>query len=107
MERGGRGTLQGAHPATVRTPGASILFERAAVGRWCDRSRRYAHRIGTGIVSGAQCAGGKDAIRRVPDVRRRISLKLKPCLRSRLFWPLASSPLPPSPPPPPPSSRVR
>ena len=68
LERRGRGRVQAADPRPVRAPGASLLRQRAAVGRRRDRPGRHAPRAGAGPVGGAERADRRAEVRRVPDV---------------------------------------
>src|ERR1019366_5333303 len=58
-------------PRPIRAPGASLLCKRAALGRRHHRSGRDSHGSWSLHLRRAQCAGGGDALRRVPDVRIR------------------------------------
>jgi len=68
MECRRRGSVQGADPRPVRTPGPSVLRQRAAVGRRRDRSRANAHRARSWSVRQSQRADRRHEVRRVPHV---------------------------------------
>ena len=53
---------------TIRGRGQSLLRDRAAVGRRHHSAERDAARAGAGVLGDAQCAGGGDEVRGVPDV---------------------------------------
>ena len=63
----GRG-VQGADPGAIRYPGASVLCQCSAVGRWHHRSGGQPARAGLVAVGGAEQALAGYALRRVPDV---------------------------------------
>ena len=63
----GRG-IQETDPRAIRTPGPSLLRQRAAVGRRRDRSRRHADGAGAGALRRNEQTPGRDEVRRVPDV---------------------------------------
>ena len=68
LEQGRRGGLQGAHPRAVRAPGASLLRQRAAVGRRCHRPGRDPARAGARHLGQLERADRADHVRRVSDV---------------------------------------
>ncbi len=67
--RGRRGSVQGADPRAIRDPGASVLRQRAAVGRRRNRSSRLPQGTGIGNLRRAQRADRGNALWRVPDVK--------------------------------------
>ena len=69
VERGRGGGVQAADPRPVRAPGASVLRQRAAVGRRRDRPGRHAPRAGAGDLGEPERADRRTQVRRLPDVR--------------------------------------
>src|SRR5262249_45193440 len=64
-----RGGVQGADPRAIRTPGPSLLRDRAHLGRWHHRPGRHAHGPGTCARRRAQCAAARaHALRHLQDV---------------------------------------